>query len=326
MSKQRALSNVSNNFQSQNNNQQTNSLKRGIDLIENENLNDCTKKPKSNNDDQENEKRSVFKKILSVNNRLIENITNSKASSFYKRGDKIVSTKPLNNIKEEIKFELNKDNDVELIKNLNYNLLAKQKAETKIDFSDPANYYESPKDLPIDVKDYDKKNIGDINAEAQYAHDIFEYYFKREKQFIARDYIDEQPEITRSMRAILIDWIVELQDTLRLNHETIYLSVKIIDHYLSKAKCSKTLFQLLGCTAVLIASKYDSRLYPQIDAYLHVCDNAYTKEQMIEMEKNILSKINFDLGMPLSYRFLRRYARVRLKVIKNLLIFFSLKF
>lgn len=28
------------------------------------------------------------------------------------------------------------------------------------------------------------------------------------------------------------------------------------------------------------------------------------------MEMNILKVVNFDLGIPLSYRFLRRYARV----------------
>ena len=103
-----------------------------------------------------------------------------------------------------------------------------------------------------------------------------------------------------------------MQDTLHLNHETIYLSVKIVDHYLSKVKCSKSMFQLLGSTAVLIASKFDSRLCPQINSFLYVCDNAYSKEEMISMEKTILSTIDFNLGIPLSYRFLRRYARVNL--------------
>ena len=314
----RPLSNVSNNYQAQQNSQQqqqaNGGLKRGIDLIENV-PSSGTKKSKSNNDaDQENEKASVFKKLL--NNRLIENITKSNLkASIYKRKDEKVSTNGKANkqlfFADQSNPTVTKDQDQLLIETLNKNLLAKQKPNELIEFTDPINYYEPPFGLPNDVEDYDRRNIDDINAEAQFAHDIFEYYFAKEKLHRIPDYIDDQPEITRSMRAILVDWIVELQDTLLLDHETIYLGVKIVDHYLSKEKCPKVTFQLLGSTAVLIASKYGSRLCPQINSFLYVCDNAYRKEEIIEMERRVLKEIDFNLGLPLSYRFLRRYARVR---------------
>ena len=322
----RPLSNVSNNYQAAPNNQQqqqqqqqaNGGLKRGIDSIENVNSSG-TKRSKCTNDaDQENEKGSVFKKLL--NNRLIENITKSNLkASIYKRKDEKVLTSSKANKQLFFADQSNptKDQDQVLIETLNKNLLAKQKPNELIDFSDPINYYEPPRGLPADLEDYDRRNIDDINAEAQFAHDIFEYYFAKEKQFRIPDYIDEQPEITRSMRAILVDWIVELQDTLILDHETIYLSVKIVDHYLSKAKCTKVTFQLLGSTAVLIAAKYGSRLCPQISSFLYVCDNAYKKEEIIEMERKILSTIDFNLGMPLSYRFLRRYARVGTHILES---------
>jgi cyclin B len=57
------------------------------------------------------------------------------------------------------------------------------------------------------------------------------------------------------MRGILIDWLVEVQESFELNHETLYTAVKIVDLYLSKKQIKKEDLQLLGATACLIASK-----------------------------------------------------------------------
>lgn len=47
-----------------------------------------------------------------------------------------------------------------------------------------------------------------------------------------------------------------------------------------------------------------------VEDFLYICDGAYTQRELIRMEMSILKVIDFDLGIPLSYRFLRRYARV----------------
>ena len=52
------------------------------------------------------------------------------------------------------------------------------------------------------------------------------------------------------------------------------------------------------------------RCPPVLDDFLYICDDAYTKQEIILMEMSILRSIDFDLGFPLSYRFLRRYAKV----------------
>ena len=52
------------------------------------------------------------------------------------------------------------------------------------------------------------------------------------------------------------------------------------------------------------------RCPPCVDDFLYICDDAYTRRDLIKMEMNILKTIDFDIGLPLSYSFLRRYARV----------------
>merc|ERR1712029_952822 len=112
------------------------------------------------------------------------------------------------------------------------------------------------------------------------------------------------------MRAILVDWLVEVQESFELNHETLYTAVKVTDIYLSKKQVRKEDLQLVGATACLIACKVDERIPPMVDDFLYVCDDAYSREQLMKMERKMLSVVGFDLGYSLTYRFLRRYGRV----------------
>merc|ERR1712168_574817 len=130
--------------------------------------------------------------------------------------------------------------------------------------------YEPPSRLvpPPGVEDYDLENWDDPNVCSEYAMDIFSYYKAREAQFKLPDYISIQPEISKMMRAILVDWLVEVQESFELNHETFYTAVKILDSYMSKKVVQKEDLQLVGATACLIACKIDERIPPCLDDFV----------------------------------------------------------
>lgn len=157
--------------------------------------------------------------------------------------------------------------------------------------------------------DIDAENIGDPNLAPTYAADIFKYLREQENSHQLDDYFDRQKEITRHMRSVLVDWLVEVQENFELNHETLYLAVKLTDMYLCKTKIAKDLLQLLGATALFIACKYDERIPPALDDFLYICDDAYSRNQFTDMERKVLKTVSFRLGVPLSYRFLRRFAK-----------------
>ncbi|NWU14967.1 CCNB3 protein, partial [Cephalopterus ornatus] len=69
---------------------------------------------------------------------------------------------------------------------------------------------EKPVPVPA-VEDIDKEQLGDPYANAEYAKEIFEYMREREEKFLLPDYMEKQPDITGDMRAILVDWMVEVQ-------------------------------------------------------------------------------------------------------------------
>ncbi|XP_030636611.1 G2/mitotic-specific cyclin-B3 [Chanos chanos] len=157
--------------------------------------------------------------------------------------------------------------------------------------------------------DIDSEHSSNCCQIPEYAKDIFDYLKQREEKFVLRDYIDEQPDLNQSMRAILVDWLVEVQENFELNHETLYLAVKITDHYLDNAQASKGSLQLIGSTAMLIASKFEERLPPCVDDFLYICDDAYKRAELIAMEVSILQTLKFDISIPVAYCFLRRYAK-----------------
>ncbi|XP_036322877.1 G2/mitotic-specific cyclin-B3 [Rhagoletis pomonella] len=166
-----------------------------------------------------------------------------------------------------------------------------------------------PATVPEGVEDFDKTNWNDIFQVSHYAMDIFNYMKSREVEFPIIDYMEKQIHLTKWMRTLLVDWMVEVQETFELNHETLYLAVKIVDLFLCRVVINKDVLQLLGAAALFIACKFDERTPPLIEDFLYICDGAYKHDELIHMEMTTLRTINYDLGIPLSYRFLRRYAR-----------------
>ena len=72
-------------------------------------------------------------------------------------------------------------------------------------------------------------------------------------------YMSGQDDITPTMRAILIDWLIEVQENFELFHETLYLAVQLTDHYLAGSQVQREYLQLVGATAMLIAAKFEVR-------------------------------------------------------------------
>ncbi|XP_004606623.2 G2/mitotic-specific cyclin-B3 [Sorex araneus] len=142
-----------------------------------------------------------------------------------------------------------------------------------------------------------------------YAKDIFRYMKEREEKFKVNQYMPGQADISSDMRATLVDWLVELQVTFEMSHETLYLAVKLIDLYLMEVICRKEKLQLLGSTAFLVAAKFEEPKPPCMEDFLYVCDDMYSRHEMINMEIKVLQTLDFDINIPIAYHFLHAYAK-----------------
>lgn len=63
----------------------------------------------------------------------------------------------------------------------------------------------------------------------------------------------------------------------------------------------------MGVTALFIAAKYEEIYPPELKDFVYITDNAYSKNEVIQMEFYILSLLSFNLSIPTCNRFLERY-------------------
>lgn len=123
------------------------------------------------------------------------------------------------------------------------------------------------------------------------------------------------------MRAILLDWLVEVHLKFRLEMRTLYLTVNIIDRFLEKVVVMRNKLQLVGVASMLLAAKYEEICPPPVADYVYLTDNAYTANEILECESKILNTLQFRLTVPTSWIFLSRYIRLAgLKDAKSILL------
>ncbi|CAH2075751.1 unnamed protein product [Thlaspi arvense] len=118
-----------------------------------------------------------------------------------------------------------------------------------------------------------------------------------------------QKDITPNMRGILIDWLVEVSEEYRLVPDTLFLTVNLIDRFLSQNQMEKQRLQLLGVTCMLIASKYEEICAPRIEEFCFITDNTYTREEVLKMECQVLNFLGFQLSVPTTKKFVRRFIQ-----------------
>ncbi|PRQ47239.1 putative cyclin [Rosa chinensis] len=82
--------------------------------------------------------------------------------------------------------------------------------------------------------DIDSSDLKNPLAVVEYVEDLYTYYRKMEGfSCVPPDYLEQQFDINEKMRAILIDWLIEVHDKFELLDETLFLTVNLIDRFLS---------------------------------------------------------------------------------------------
>lgn len=91
------------------------------------------------------------------------------------------------------------------------------------------------------------------------------------------DYIDSQPEINEKMRAILVDWLIDVHSKFDLSLETLYLTINIIDRFLAIKTVPRRELQLVGVSAMLMASKYEEIWPPEVYMCCYCCIGLFSE-------------------------------------------------
>lgn len=122
--------------------------------------------------------------------------------------------------------------------------------------------------------------------------------------------MDQQPEIQWEMRPCLVDFLVEVHFTFRLRPETLYLTLNIVDRYVSRRIVYTKHYQLVGCAALWIAAKFEDakERVPTVTDLVQICRETYDESAFIQMEGHVLATIQWTLGHPTAEAWLRFYC------------------
>lgn len=157
---------------------------------------------------------------------------------------------------------------------------------------------------PMDDDTYDVVMVVELSTE------IFQYMRELELKYRPNaNYMEDQPELKWSYRSTLIDWIVQVHSRFQLLPETLYLTVNIIDRFLSKKAVTLNRFQLVGAAALFIAAKYEEINCPTLKDIVYMLDNAYSRDDIIKAEKFMIDTLEFEIGWPGPMSFLRRISK-----------------
>lgn len=109
--------------------------------------------------------------------------------------------------------------------------------------------------------------------------------------------LSNHPGIQPRMRAILLDWLIEVCEVYKLHRETFYLAVDYLDRYLSSnIKISKTRLQLIGITCLFVAAKVEEIYPPKIGEFAYVTDGACTEPDIVQQELILLSTLKWSIS------------------------------
>ncbi|KAF2320994.1 hypothetical protein GH714_032509 [Hevea brasiliensis] len=175
-----------------------------------------------------------------------------------------------------------------------------QKTECKVKTSNQSNPENTPSSGSTQDLEFRKSS---------YSSSIYGYLHSLEmedKRRCVSNYMTEvQTDITVKMREVLVDWLVEVAEEYKLVSDTLYLTVTYVDRFLSLQVLSRSNLQLLGVSCMLIASKYEEINPPHVEDFCYITDNTYTKEEVVNMEKDVLKFLNYEMSTPTTKNFLR---------------------
>ena len=162
----------------------------------------------------------------------------------------------------------------------------------------------------LNVQDIDGDDADNPQLVSVYVNDIYRHLrFLEDKHKVTPKFLDGQV-ITGKMRAILIDWLIQVHVRFNLLQETLYLTVAIIDRYLQVEKNTpREKLQLVGVTAMFIASKYEEMYCPEVGDFTYITDKAYSKAELRTMEVKMLGALDCYISYPLPLHFLRRNSK-----------------
>ncbi|NXN60925.1 CCNO protein, partial [Rynchops niger] len=156
-------------------------------------------------------------------------------------------------------------------------------------------------------------NPQDLQAFRDYGESWYRSRKGLESRFQPQEPLARQPQVTAEARCRLVSWLIPVHRHFDVSFEAFCLAVNTLDRFLATTPVAADCFQLLGVTTLLIACKQVEVHPPSVNELLALCCGAFTREQLHNLERVILSRLCFELDAPTISFFLEHFSQVRLQ-------------
>ena len=286
-------------------------------------INNINTSTKNNLDSINKEKEKI--KQFSFNNIFYTEKNNVKNSKIENSNEQILISIKTNNSRNSLNKNIQSIKSVitvkEKNKNQNQSEFSKKSRNITIPINNQKNQTvindeDSQTKILKDKKDKEKEKENNPLIVEEYFDEIIYSLLKEESEFISKELINhnyllnEENEISPEMRAMVVDWLLEVHQIFHFQEKCLFTTIQIMDKYLSKKNISIDQFQLLALTALNISSKQEEVEYPILDNFITISKNTLTKKEMIDMENKVLTVIDYEILSPTMLDFFQIYAFV----------------
>lgn len=138
--------------------------------------------------------------------------------------------------------------------------------------------------------------------------DIVSCHLFREEEVLSLsiDFMDKQSDVDSKLREALVNCLVQLHESFQLSWTSLFLTVNLLDRYLSKVAVRRSCVQLVGVTSLFVAAKFVEVTPPTI---LEIADSTNQKcraDDISSLECTFLNALDFRLTCPTADQFLDR--------------------
>lgn len=154
------------------------------------------------------------------------------------------------------------------------------------------------------LKSHLQSDKNEICAMSRYSKHI-------EKYFESLDVVFEftEKEVSFEMRSLLIDWFIAIHEKLGLCDDTLYLGIFLIDRFLDGRSIAINKLQLVGITALFIASKFEEVVCPDLNSFIELTDHSFSETEIKKAEKYMLYSLEYQINYVNPLYFLRRVSK-----------------
>ncbi|XP_046295320.1 G1/S-specific cyclin-E1-like [Marmota monax] len=142
--------------------------------------------------------------------------------------------------------------------------------------------------------------------------EVWKIMLNKEKMYLRdKHFLQRHPLLQPKMRAILLDWLMEVCEAYKLHRETFYLAQDFFDRYMAtQENIVKTLLQLIGISSLFIAAKLEEIYPPKLHQFAYVRDGACSGDEILTMELVIMKSLKWHLSPLAIVSWLNVYIQV----------------